>query len=457
MGVNLPKGITLAGFTLTQVKQALKTYARTGREENFFEVKSFAPSRMEAATLYEELLERKFVDPKATSYEHYLTEAGLAMAGGKARRSPLRTARRVLDELLARIAHMNEEAAPLNLVERVWLFGSVMHGQETVGDIDLAIETVRNPAFGHEASRSARLRELIDQAPDHLLYYQKLSWHEERCIFSERRHPLLAGAQIGSHDLEQLGVPCQLIFDRGRGGRVEDDAVPRHPNSPGRSNGMGAPRQLPDLAPLSPLPRPMDARWMSAYSIDGHISPHRLFNKQLRVPGSGSYVMTDDTELRWHDWRPSLLKASGYDGVSKVLLKYHDTWSDPAGRDAASMVLRREIRELETEIELRIELSNFERPRRLKPKLDRPFIHLCGMAAMLMCGDIHRQTMRLNERRAQKMIAIDLDVSGLPDNLRDAAPVWFDQLLQELAPASDPDKDARVEALTFLTPATPSD
>jgi predicted nucleotidyltransferase len=445
MGVNLPKGITLAGFTLTQVKQALKAYARTGQGENFFEVKSFAPSRMEAAALYEELLERKFIDPEATSHEDYLTEAGLAIAGGKTRRSPLRTARRVLDELLARIEHMNEQSAPLNLVERVWLFGSVMRGQETVGDIDLAIDTVRNPAFGDEASRSARLRELVSQAPDHLLYYQKLSWHEQRGVFGERRHPLLAGAQIGSDDLKQLGVPCQLIFDRSSGGRVDGGVVSRHPDSPGRSNEMTAPRELPDLAPLSSLPRPIDARWMSAYSIDGRISPHRLFTKQLTVPGSGSYVMTDNTELRWHDWRPSLLKANGYDGVSKVLLKYHNTWPDPKGRDAASMVLRREIRDLETEIELHIELSNFERPRRLKPKLDSPFFHLCGMVALLMCSDIHRQTMRLKERRVQKLITVDLDTSGLPDNLRDAAPVWIEDLLRELAPPAGSSEDGHAE------------
>jgi predicted nucleotidyltransferase len=135
--------MTMAGFRLTQVKQALKAYARTGQAENFFEVESFAPSRLEAAALYEELLERSLIDPGAVSHEHYLTEAGLAIAGGKTRRSPLSTAHRVQDDLLARIEQMNEHSAPLNVVQRVWLFGSVMRGQETIGDIDLAIETAR--------------------------------------------------------------------------------------------------------------------------------------------------------------------------------------------------------------------------------------------------------------------------------------------------------------------------
>jgi len=433
MGVNLPKDNTLAGFRLAKVKHALKAYARTGHAENFFELESLAPSRMEMAALYEELLERKFIDPEATSYEQYLTQAGLAIASGKTRRSPLGTARRVLDELIVRIEQMNKHGAPLNLVERVWLFGSVMRGQETVGDIDLAIETECNPAFAGDGSRSTRLSELVDQAPDHLPYFRKLYWHEEQGIFGERRHPLLAGAHIGSDELKRLGVPCQLIFDRSRGGRVEDEVSPRHPDSQGRSNEMSAPRELPDLAPICSVPRPMDARWMSSHNADGRVYPRRLFVEKRTVPGFGSYVMTDDSELRWHEWCPVSLKAGGFDGVSKVLLKYHDTWSDPKGREAASLVLKRTIRDFEAEIELRVELSDFDRPRRLKPKLDRPFIHLCGMVAMLMCGDIHRQTMRLNERQIHKMITVDIDASRLPDELRDTAPVWIKALLNELA------------------------
>lgn len=54
------------------------------------------------------------------------------------------------------------------------------------------------------------------------------------------------------------------------------------------------------------------------------------------------------------------------------------------------------------------------------------------MVAMLVCGDIHRQTMRLNERQVHKMIAIDIDTSGLPDELREPAPVLIASLLKEL-------------------------
>lgn len=294
MGVNLPKDITLAGFRLSKVKQALTAYARTGQAENFLQVETLAPSRMEAAALYEELLERRFIDPDG-SYEHFLTEAGLAIAGGKMRRSPLGSARRVLDDLLTRVEKMNEHLAPLNVVERVWLFGSAMRGEETVGDIDLAIEAAPNPVFGQGAARSDRLSELVHQAPRHLPYFRKLSWHEEWCIFGERRHPLLAGANIGSDELQRLGVPCRLVFDRGRGGRVNDEMLSRHPDSPGRSNEMTPPRELPDLAPIDAVPAPMDARWMSSYSTDGRVYPRRLTPHDTRVPGSGSFVLADHT------------------------------------------------------------------------------------------------------------------------------------------------------------------
>lgn len=432
MGVNLPKHATLAGFRLAQVKQALRAYARTGREENFFEIGSFAPSRMEAAVLYEELLERKLIDPQATSHQDHLTEAGLAITGGKTRRSPLLTAQRILDELLTRAERMNADPMSPKIVERIWLFGSVMREQETVGDIDLAVETAFNPAFGDQEARWARMRELAAQTPNHLSYPERFMWREKRSLFGERRHPLLAGAQLDSEDLKELGVPCRLIFDHRRGGRVHDAVIPRHPASPGRSASMSAPRESPDLARLPSTPRVMDARWMSAHRIDGRISPHSLCAREIEFPGSGSYVLTDHTDLQGHAWRPSSLKGGGFDGTSRVLLKRHDAWSDPQAREAASMALRRTIRQIGAKIELRVALSDFERPRRMKPRLDLAFLHLCGMTALLICGDLHRQALRLREHQEGHGLALDLDSTHLPDELRTAALIWIGKLLQQL-------------------------
>ncbi len=430
MGVNLPKNTDLAGFSLSQVKRALVGYARTGSATNFLDLKSVAPTRMEAATLYEEFLERQLIDPQAEYLEDCLTQAGLAIASGKIRRSPLRTAQLVLDDLLVRIEQMNN-SNPFKVVDRVWLYGSVMRGEETVGDIDLAIETAMNPALSDDASRS-RLQELADEAPEHLPYALRLFWHERVGIFGERRHPLLAGAHIGADDLKQMGVPCRLIFDRARGGRVDDEIVPRHPDSLGRSNEMPAPRELPDLSPLPSAPRPMDARWMSAYEDTGSVCSYRLFVERSLAPGIGSYVMTDHTELKWHDWHPRSLKDGGYDGVSKVLLKYHEARSDPKGKDAAAMVLRREVRDLGAELELLVELSSFQRPRKLKPQASFPLIKLCNMVAMIVCGDILRQSIRLAERQSQKMIAVNLVTAELPDEIAEATQWWVKIPLEKL-------------------------
>jgi predicted nucleotidyltransferase len=447
MGVTLPKDTTLAGFTMTQVKHALRSYARTGEAQNFFEIESFAPSRLEAAALYEELLERKLIDPSGHSQESYLTEEGLAIASGKTRRSSLAAARKVLDELLARIERTNATGQPVNVVDRVWLFGSVMREQETVGDIDLAIELIHNPAFPDDSSRWKRHQELVDLAPSHLPYFRKFGWHEERGIFGERRHPLLAGAHLDSDELQRLGVPCQLIFDRSREGRVDDTVLPRHPDSSGRSNEMPAARELPDLTPIPATPLPLDARWISAYRVDGSMSPHRLFSVRRSIPGSGCFVLTDGTKFYSRNWRPRSLRAGGFDGVSRVLLKFQD-WQDQDGRHAAAIVLHREIRDLGGEIEFRVALSDYERPRRLEPKLDHTFLQLCGMVAMAMCGDIHRQTMRLNERSLEKRIVVDLNADALPEQVRGAAPVWIEHVLNELAPRADGDDECEEPAVS---------
>ncbi|KRA99879.1 hypothetical protein ASD83_05170 [Devosia sp. Root685] len=431
MGVNLPGDVTVAGFRLAQVKDALRAYSRTGEAENFFELKSFAPTRLEAAVLYEELLERRFIDPSAAARDQTLTDSGLALASGKAKRSSLRVAQKVIDELLARVEEMNLHAHPLNVVQKIWLFGSAMREQPTVGDIDLAIEMARNPEFPDDGARSERLRQLVNLAPDHLPYFRKLNWHEERSIFGERRHALLAGAHIGLDELERLGVPCRLIFDWERGGKVDDDVVPRHPRSNGRSNEMPAQRELPDLTPIASIAQPMNARWVSGYRIDGRVSLYRLPEANLKVPGSGCFVLTDEMDPRWHEWFPTSMKVKGHDGVTSVVLKFHDTRADPKGQQAASLVLTRSVRDLPDEIEMSFTLSGYERARRLKPKTDYGFLQLCGMVAMIIRGDMSRQITRMNERGHQKLLAIDVQAEQLPDELRHAAAGWIQEIMTD--------------------------
>lgn len=386
---------------------------------------------METAVLFEELLERKLINPLAETHSENLTEAGLAIASGKAKRSSLKAAGKVIDELVDRVRHMNDHTHPLNVVQNIWLFGSVMREEPTVGDIDLAIEMAHNPEFVGDAARSDRLRQLVNLAPDHIPYFRKLSWHEEKGIFGERRHALLAGAHIGTDELERLGVPCRLIFDRDRGGRVEDEVIPRHPRSMGRSNEMPAPRELPDLSPIASIAQPMNAKWISGYQADGRVSPHRLSAANLRVPGSGCFVLTDEINRRWHQWFPASMKDTGHDGVTSVVLKFHDTWSDPNGQEAASIVLTRTVRDLPDEIEMVFGLSGYERPRRLKPKTDYGFLQLCGMVATIIRGDMSRQIARMNERGLRKRLALDVQAERLQVALRDAAPIWIREIMSD--------------------------
>lgn len=157
------------------------------------------------------------------------------------------------------------------------------------------------------------------------------------------------------------------------------------------------------------------------------------------MPGRGSFVLTDETDLSLHNWVPRTLQTGGYDGVSKVVLMHHDDWTDPSGRKAASMVMHRAIREQRSNIRLRVALSDYTRPRRIRPRVDHALLHLCGIVAAIVFSDIHRQTTRARERQSPKPIEVDVDASGLPDGIREAAPHWVAQRVAELAGPLSPE------------------
>lgn len=70
------------------------------------------------------------------------------MVKGKAKlRTPLAKAQAILDEFLARAHALNSDENAVCYVEEVWLFGSMLRGAETVGDIDLALVTDRRPQY----------------------------------------------------------------------------------------------------------------------------------------------------------------------------------------------------------------------------------------------------------------------------------------------------------------------
>ena len=77
-----------------------------------------------------------------------LSDKGLIVARGKTKpRTPLAQAQEVLDGFLRRVDALNCDPNAVRYIDQVWLFGSVLRGQDTVGDIDLALVTARRPEY----------------------------------------------------------------------------------------------------------------------------------------------------------------------------------------------------------------------------------------------------------------------------------------------------------------------
>lgn len=423
MGTTLPKDVTIAGVSMTTIKRALRGYITADDVISLMARKTIFGSRMEGAVVYEEMLERGLINPDAEARDDHLTEAGMALATGKARRASIEKADEVLDAYLDHVAKHNADPNALDYVDQVWLYGSAMRREETVGDIDLAFTKVRNPAYEDDAALRARLRELMNMAPAHMSYLDASSWAWGHGIEPGRRHPLLSGLREGVHELVEMGVPCKLVFDRASGGKVDRDIQPRHPESKGRSNQMPAPRVLPDLAPPDTAPRPMDARWMSAYRYDsGNVLPRTIFEERLdeTLPGVGLFALSNKTTWQPQSgWQPKALRADDIDGSHKVVLVFDNDYADPEGKHSTAVTVVRTVEQSDTGPILRVKLEDLERRRGVATKPDLGDLQVTLILGLLVATDCWRQVTRLMDRGdVGKQVEIHFDFSNLPEVLR---------------------------------------
>jgi hypothetical protein len=219
MGISFDRGLRIAGYRPSTFKNALLGYLRTEKPSCLVDLKSIFPHRRDGAIVYEECLDRRLIDRETGK----LTDAGLIVARAKVvARIPLDKARLVLDGFLDRIDQLNSDPQAITRIDAVWLFGSFMREEASVGDIDLAISMSSTKRFGKIEEKIAHAKALLANFPDAPQDWQfpwdRIDWLHRRAIFGARRHPLLSGAQDGMNDLTSLGVPCRLIYDRERGG-----------------------------------------------------------------------------------------------------------------------------------------------------------------------------------------------------------------------------------------------
>jgi hypothetical protein len=270
MSVSIEKGATFLGIPLMKVRNVLKAW-RYGKSRDAHEIAVRKDVRLDPRTvmvLLDELRDRGLIGPEKSQADQEfdgVTEAGASLLAAKAtRRTNKAKAWKILKNLLKACAEVNARGDLPFDVQEVWLFGSMIDdGKSDIADVDIVPVFGRPKPFSDFKRRDARFRELADQmggAPvvNNAGVFAPLraeSYVVGQLIYGGHRHHLLA-----PNDLDQLlrlASPCKLIFDKNRNGEVDDPVLPRHPNSPGRSNSIGDRHEMPDLLANRKMLRPL--------------------------------------------------------------------------------------------------------------------------------------------------------------------------------------------------------
>jgi len=443
MGVTFDRAVRISGYRPSIFKDALTGYLRTNSPSNLIDLRGVFPLRRDGAIIYEECVDRGLIDPTT----HEVTERGLIVARAKVvTRTPLAKAKQVLNDFLERVDQLNSEPESISRVEEVWLFGSLMREEATVGDIDLAILGSRDPRFGRDlnaqVTQAKKLIAKFNDAPGYWASpWDRIDWLFRRAIFGARRHPLLAGAQEGINDLVSLGVPCRLIYNRSRGGRVNDRILLRHPDSPGRSNSLPPPPQLPDLTPAKL--RPMDARWVAGFNRWGSVSPYEIFRgwteecRKLfpRYP-ENLRIVADGHDLGQFPWTPRILKKKGLDGRSAVAIICATEWY------GTCITLHRTIEDNPNNCVLCSSFSNLVLNRSRKYVDLATLPDMVAAVSLILAVDAERILRRAIEMDTLRHVTIHISTKNLPDDMRTCFAEQIAETLNGRAVSIEPPSEA---------------
>lgn len=442
MGINFDRDMQIAGYRPAVFKDALSGFMRTRSVGNMIDLKSVFPLRRDGAIVFEECLDRGLIAPTDGDFE--IIEAGKVIARAKAvRRTPLAQAKAQLEDFLRRVDKLNHDPNAVRYVDQVWLFGSLMRGEETVGDIDLALQTTRRPEYMQDYEAMTRhLNNVLSRHDDvpttRNPFWSGETWLTERSLYGRRRHPLLAGIHDGLDQLVGLSVPCQLIYDRGRGGRISDPVLSRHPQSAGRRDDVEPPADMPDLSPRDL--RPMDARWVAGFSKWGGVSPYDIFrgwtddaHKIFPHYPEGLRVFGDDHEPRGDRWTPKRLKGDVLDGREAIALVNATPYS------GSSIVLRRHLTKTPTSWTLHAWFEDLELYRSRKRVDLSTLPDIAGAAALIIAVDAERMLRRLAEESPNTPLQVKLARRDLGDDVSTGLFETVRNYLQSRAVRIEPD------------------
>ena len=420
MGISFSQDMRIAGYRPAVFKSALRGFARTKSPGNLIDLKSVFPLRRDGAIVFEECLERGLIERKVSGRGYALSDKGLIVARGKTKpRTPLAQAQEVLDGFLRRVDALNCDPDAVRYIDQVWLFGSVLRGQDTVGDIDLALVTARRPEYlGEGFERMLRHIEHVapryGNVPACCQLWELDEWVTGRALYGARRHPLLSGVQNRIDDLTALGVPCRLVYDRTRGGRVGDPVLERHPLSKGRNPALEPPARMPDLTPTAL--QPMNGRWVAGFCDSGRVYPSRIFrgwtddaHKLFPTFPEGLRIAVNGQTLSSKAWTPEVLTNRELDGRERIaFVNAAENWG-------ASIVLRRQINRAPSGWTMQ---AWFEEPEvsRKRQRIDAlSLLNMAAAAALIIAVDAERMLRRAAEETSGTRVEINLSVASDED------------------------------------------
>lgn len=377
---------SMLAFGAIQVRGALREIWDRGGLCDLTRASGLNLNALEAAILTQELIDRGLVDPKATDelgYPKPLTSAGKAIAQGNTRRFKKAAADKVIAETVARVEAHNSGKDHVQYIDKIWIFGSAIRGEDTVGDVDFAIEKSFRPDLSDsDDAFSQALQELRGKSGKQ--EYNALQWERDRAIYGARKNPMLSRQEID--DLINMAVPCQLVYDRDRGGPVFDRVLEKHPKASVRD----FPERVTTLTlpPASGLPAPMPADWISGFRGDGA--------NTTRLPNTG----VDETTFSGVRWGSGTCTKGGsdIDGVNYTLI--HATSLNPAL--GASLILQREIIEEDGELIVRGTIGE------MKGDVEALQSRLCETVATLLAADAERLQRYEHEVGLECLVTLDI-------------------------------------------------
>ncbi len=414
----------IAGFSPALFRKTLRTFAGRSNPGQLIGQALFSDTR-QGAIVYEECLDRGMIQPPGvdesrTRRTHRgVTAAGISVIGSASSRMPKAKAEKCLSDLLDRIEAMNASPDTTRLIDEIWVFGSMLRDVETVGDIDIAVvSSCGRP----DLEGKARIKEITRQFRDRRGPYKSIDsmigmeeWLEKTAIFGGRMPKIFSGFHGGYDDLLALAVPCRLVYDRSRGGRVSDPVLPRHPKSTGRHASILPATTVEDIQPVSL--RPMDARWVCGYDETMTVWQHPIFRNSPAMrrdifPVNGMYadmwVISSESQMlnrieggAGKPWRPAALKTrQPFDCRHMTGLMIQDQFSSSAVR------MERNIDISETAALLNVVFHSPEASTGSALHENMP-----GLAAVIILADMERLVRRQMEDASRVPVSVRISLA----------------------------------------------